>query len=118
MRASQLSPLSGLWSRSPRSGDAAGPRSGAGKARVTCLSDAHAGDRVRLAEAPGKGVRTWLLLVGWEEATEVQVLNSGWGGVVVAVDERRVAVPNWVAKAALVNCIRNTRSTSKTGDRP
>lgn len=85
---------------------------------MRCLSDTRIGDRVHLVEAPGKAVRTWLLLSGWEEATEVRVLNSGWGDVVVAMDERRVVVPSWVAQAALVNCIRNTRSTSKTGGKP
>ena len=79
MRASQLSPLSGLWSRSARSGDPAGSEIRAEKARLRCLSDARVGDRVRLVEAPGKEVRTWLLLSGWEEAAEVQVLHSGWG---------------------------------------
>lgn len=118
MRASRLSPRSGLRSRSPRSGDTAGSGSGIGKVTMRCLSDACVGDCVRLVEAPGKAVRTWLLLSGWEEATEVQVLQSGWGGVVVRMGERRVAVPRWVAQAAFVNCIRNTKSTSKTGDRP
>jgi len=118
MRASELSLLWGLRARSPRSRDAAGSRSGADRVRVRCLADAQVGDCVRLVAAPGKEVRTWLLLSGWEEATEVQVLNSGWGGVVVSMGERRVAVPRWVAQAALVNCIRNTRSTCKTGDKP
>lgn len=118
MRASRLSPRSGLRSCSPRSGDdAAGSGSGAGKVRMRCLSDARVGDRVRLLEAPGKEVRTWLLLSGWEEAAEVQVLTSGWGGVVVSMGERRVAVPRWVAKAALVTCNPNSRSISNTGGR-
>ena len=118
MRASPLSPLSGLWSRSVRSGDPAGPETRAGKSRLRCLSDARVGDRVRLVEAPGKEVRTWLLLSGWEEAAEVQVLHSGWGGVVVSMGEHRVAVPRWVAQAALVTCTRNSKSTFNTGDKP
>ena len=85
---------------------------------MRCLSDARIGDRVRLVEASGKAVRTWLLLSGWEEATEVQVLHSGWGGVVVSMGGRRVAVPRWVAQAVLVTCIRNSKSKSNTGDRP
>ena len=118
MRASQLSPLWGLWPRSVRSGDPAGSETRAGKSRLGYLSDARVGDRVRLVEAPGKEVRTWLLLGGWEEAAEVLVLHSGWGGVVVSMGEHRVAVPRWVAQAALVTCTRNSKSTFNTGDKP
>ena len=32
--------------------------------------------------------------------------------------ERRVAVPRWVAQAALVTCIHNSKLTFNTGDRP
>ena len=85
---------------------------------MRCLSDARVGDRVRLVEAPGKEVRTWLLLSGWEDAAGVEVVHSGWGGVVVSMGERRVAVPRWVAQAALVTCIRNSKLTFNTGDRP
>ena len=118
MRVSELSPLSRLWSRSVRSGSSPGPGARARKSRLRCLSDARIGDRVRLVEAPGKEVRMWLLLSDWEEPTEVQVLHSGWGGVVVSMGERRVAVPRWVAQAALVTCIRNSKSTFNTGDKP
>ena len=113
MRASRLSPLSCFRSRSPRSGDAAG----FGKVRVRCLPDARAGDRVRLVEAPGKEVRTGLLLGGREEARDVRVLNSGWGGVVLSMDEeRRAAAPNRAVQAALVTCNPDSKSTSNTGD--
>ncbi len=118
MRASQLSPLLGLWSRSVRSGDRSLPGVRAESEGLRCLSDARVGDRVRLVQAPGKEVRRWLLLSGWEEATEVQVLHSGWGGVVVSMGERRVAVPRWVAQVALVICTRNSKSTFNTGDNP
>ena len=117
MRASQLSPLSGLWSRSLRSGDRSRPGVRAESKGLKSLSDARVGDRVRLIEAPGKEVRRWLLLSGWEEATEVRVLSSGWGGVVVSMGERRVAVPKWGANAALVTCNPNSRSISNTGGR-
>ena len=102
MRVSRLSPRSGLRLRSLCSGDPPGPAARAGKSRSGCLSDARIGDRVHLVEAPGREVRMWLLLSGWEDAAEVEVLHSGWGGVVVSMGERRVAVPRWVAQAALV----------------
>lgn len=118
MRASQLNPFSGLWSRSLRSGDRSRPGMRAESKGLKSLSDARVGDRVRLIEAPGKEIRRWLLLSGWEEAREVQVLHSGWGGVVVSMGEHRVAVPRWVAQAALVTLTRNSKSTFNTGDKP
>ena len=80
--------------------------------------DARVGDRVRLVEAPGEEVRTWLLLSGWEEAAVVQVLHSRVGRGGDFQGEHRVAVPRWVAQAALVTCTRNSKSTFNTGDKP
>ena len=118
MRVSQLNLLSDFRPRSTCSDDPSEPVTQAGRSRPRCLSDARVGDRVRLVEAPGKEVRTWLLLSGWEEATEARVLHSGWGGVVVSLGERRVAVPRWIARVALVTCTRNSKSTFNTGDKP
>ena len=66
------------------------------------LSDARMGERIRLFEASGKEALTWLLLSGWQEEVEVDVLHAGWGGVVLSIQGRRIAVPGWVARAALV----------------
>ena len=114
MRAFRLNALSG---RRSRPGAPPSPLARAGRSRLRCLSDARVGDRVRLVEAPDKEVRTWLLLSGWEDVTDIEVLHSGWGGVVVSMGERRVAVPRWVARAALVTCTRNSKSTFNRGDK-
>ena len=67
-----------------------------------CLRDTRPGDRVRLSGVPGREVLRWLLLSGWEEAVEAEVLHSGWGGVELSMEGHRIAVPGWVARAALV----------------
>ena len=102
MRSFRLSTFLGFGSgrASARGWATALAREGEGPPRH--LSDTRGGERIRLFEASGKEVLTWLLLSGWQEEVEVDVLHAGWGGVVLSMQGRRIAVPGWVARAALV----------------
>ena len=102
MRASGLSAVPGSGSGPERVGRwlVAALRGGTGRPRRLC--DTRTGDRVRLLGVPGREALRWLLLSGWEEAVEAEVLRSGRGGVDLSVEGRRVAVPGWVARATRV----------------